>query len=87
MGIVVNDELYSRALYSTGIANQIEQIMEYAANGNLRAHLKALARPLSWRVKRRLCIDVARGLEYLHTRTPQPVVHGDLKVRTLLVVI
>ena len=56
------------------------QIMEYAPNGNLQKYLNAQARSLAWSVKRQLCIDVARGLEYLHARTPQPVVHGDLKV-------
>lgn len=56
------------------------QIMEYAPHGNLSAYLNGQVRPLGWREKRRLCIDVARGLEYLHARAPQPLVHGDLKV-------
>ena len=63
------------------------QIMEYAPNGDLRAYLSRQVQPLAWSAKRQLCIDVARGLEYLHARTPQPVVHGDLKVRELLVAI
>jgi serine/threonine protein kinase len=58
--------------------------MEYAPHGNLSAYLNGQVRPLGWREKRRLCIDVARGLEYLHARKPQPLVHGDLKVSFLL---
>ena len=60
------------------------QIMEYAPNGDLCAYLSRQVHPLTWGAKRQLCADVARGLEFLHARTPQPVVHGDLKVRELL---
>jgi serine/threonine protein kinase len=57
--------------------------MEYAANGNLNAYLNRQMQPLAWSAKRCLCQDVARGLEFLHAREPQPIVHGDLKVRVV----
>ena len=57
--------------------------MDYASNGNLNAYLNRQERPLAWSAKRRLCVDVARGLEFLHSRAPHAVVHGDLKVRVM----
>jgi len=32
-----------------------------------------------------LAHGIVRGMEYLHSRRPHPVIHGDLKLRNVLV--
>lgn len=56
-------------------------ILEYAAFGSLH-HLQANSLPLPFRVKQKLCYDVARGLSILHACG---IVHGDLKHENVLV--
>ena len=35
-------------------------------------------------VKRSILCDVARGLTYLHSKTPHPIIHRDLTARNVL---
>lgn len=39
---------------------------------------------LTWKLKANMCADVARGMMYLHTRTP-PIIHRDVKSLNILV--
>lgn len=40
---------------------------------------------LSLAVSIRMCLDCARGMTYLHCRSPQPVIHRDLKPNNLMI--
>jgi serine/threonine protein kinase len=59
-------------------------VMEYAEYGTLRNVLegKTSIDINRWAVK--LCLDVAKGLYYLHTQNPQ-IIHRDLKTSNILV--
>ncbi|KAL6952534.1 non-specific serine,threonine protein kinase [Sarracenia purpurea var. burkii] len=37
-----------------------------------------------WAIMRRLSIGIARGLDYLHTGLPKPIIHGNLKLKNIL---
>jgi len=41
--------------------------------------------PVDWSNKLYLAHGVVRGMEYLHSIPPHPVIHGDLKVQNVLV--
>lgn len=40
---------------------------------------------LSMALSIRMCLDCARGMTYLHCRSPQPVIHRDLKPNNLMI--
>ena len=44
-----------------------------------------LLQPVDWWQKTCLAHGVVRGMEYLHSRQPDPVIHGDLKMQNVLV--
>ena len=54
-------------------------IMEFCNGGTLFEwlHVKKHV-PLSWKQRLKIAIDVACGMNYLHTSTP-PIMHRDLK--------
>jgi serine/threonine protein kinase len=56
-------------------------VLEYAEGGSL-AKLQDTADPLSYELKRKLCLDVAHGLLELHK---SGLVHGDLKSENVLI--
>ncbi|XP_021772461.1 probable LRR receptor-like serine/threonine-protein kinase At1g07650 isoform X2 [Chenopodium quinoa] len=65
--------------------NQLFLIYEYMENNNLaralfgRSHLK-----LNWPTRQKICIDVARGLTYLHEESIIKIVHRDIKATNIL---
>ncbi|KAL4430022.1 hypothetical protein ABPG77_004392 [Micractinium sp. CCAP 211/92] len=65
-------------------------ITEYCPKGNLTSVLMAakrdaaLSAELTWRRRLGMALDAARGMVYLHTRSP-PIIHRDLKSPNLLV--
>ncbi|KIO17636.1 hypothetical protein M407DRAFT_58798, partial [Tulasnella calospora MUT 4182] len=57
-------------------------VFPWEDNGTLKDFVTAT----DWEIPERISLlnDVARGVEYLHTRTP-PIFHGDLKSINILV--
>ncbi|XP_075511047.1 putative receptor-like protein kinase At1g80640 isoform X1 [Primulina tabacum] len=61
-------------------------VYEIMENGNLEFHLHGPSHQLtlSWNVRMRIALDVARGLEYLHEHCNPPVIHRDIKSSNIL---
>ncbi|CAK8544147.1 unnamed protein product [Lathyrus sativus] len=63
-------------------------VYEYMPQGALSHHLfhwKSLGlEPLSWKRRLNIALDVARGMEYLHTLAQQSFIHRDLKSSNIL---
>uniref|UniRef100_A0A5B6Z006 non-specific serine/threonine protein kinase n=1 Tax=Davidia involucrata TaxID=16924 RepID=A0A5B6Z006_DAVIN len=63
-------------------------VYEYLPQGALSMHLfhwKSLnLEPLSWTRRLNIALDVARGMEYLHTLAHQSFIHRDLKSSNIL---
>ncbi|XP_044505321.1 receptor protein kinase TMK1-like [Mangifera indica] len=63
-------------------------VYEYMPQGALSKHLfhwKSLKlEPLSWKRRLNIALDVARGMEYLHTLAHQSFIHRDLKSSNIL---
>lgn len=63
-------------------------VYEYMPQGALSKHLfhwKSLElEPLSWKRRLNIALDVARGMEYLHTLAHQSFIHRDLKPSNIL---
>ncbi|GBG66126.1 hypothetical protein CBR_g55470 [Chara braunii] len=59
-------------------------VMEFCARGSLYRILHRSRKELDCRRRLRMAIDVAKGMNYLHKRSP-PVVHRDLKSPNILV--
>ncbi|XVE87872.1 hypothetical protein DITRI_Ditri19aG0023300 [Diplodiscus trichospermus] len=57
----------------------------YMSNGSLASRLyNENHEPLSWNLRVKIALDVARGLEYLHYGAVPPVVHRDIKSSNIL---
>ena len=73
--------------YSTEGAERL-LVYEYMPQGALSRHLfhwKALKlEPLSWMTRLTIALDVARGIEYLHSLARQTFIHRDLKSSNIL---
>ncbi|CAG9464939.1 unnamed protein product [Pedinophyceae sp. YPF-701] len=59
-------------------------LTEFMPGGSL-ADLFALRKPISARRSAEIALDTARGMSYLHNRSPQAVIHRDLKPANLMV--
>nr|XP_027066700.1 receptor protein kinase TMK1-like isoform X4 [Coffea arabica] len=63
-------------------------VYEYMPEGALSKHLfhwKSLKlEPLSWKRRLNIALDVARGMEYLHSLAHQSFIHRDLKSSNIL---
>ncbi|KAI3788906.1 hypothetical protein L2E82_01687 [Cichorium intybus] len=61
-------------------------VYEYMLHGTLEDHIHKLQTPLSWVQRLKICIGVARGLDYLHTGTgiKHGVIHRDVKSSNIL---
>lgn len=60
-------------------------VYEYMVNGTLRSHLWGTDNdPLLWKKRLQICIDVARGVEYLHTNKEQQFIHRHIKASNIL---
>ncbi|KAJ0463831.1 putative protein kinase RLK-Pelle-LRR-IX family [Helianthus annuus] len=63
-------------------------VYEYMPQGALSRHLfhwkSFKLEPLSWKRRLNIALDVARGMEYLHTLAHQSFIHRDLKSSNIL---
>ncbi|KAK6927598.1 Serine-threonine/tyrosine-protein kinase, catalytic domain, partial [Dillenia turbinata] len=61
-------------------------VYELMQNGSLETQLHGPTHgsALSWHVRMKIALDVARGLEYLHEHCNPPVIHRDLKSSNIL---
>ncbi|XP_010543834.1 PREDICTED: receptor-like kinase TMK3 [Tarenaya hassleriana] len=68
--------------------NERMLVYEYMPHGALSKHLfhwKSLKlEPLSWKRRLNIALDVARGMEYLHSLAHQSFIHRDLKPSNIL---
>ncbi|GAM24730.1 hypothetical protein SAMD00019534_079050 [Acytostelium subglobosum LB1] len=58
-------------------------ITEYLNSGSLR-HVLDAKKEIGWNTKVKMCLDIAQGMNYLHTYNPK-IIHRDLKSVNLLV--
>ncbi|XP_030538594.2 G-type lectin S-receptor-like serine/threonine-protein kinase At2g19130 [Rhodamnia argentea] len=60
-------------------------VYEYLANGSLAAHLfQKGSSTLDWKTRYRIAIGTAKGLEYLHERCRDHIIHCDIKPENIL---
>ncbi|OEL14783.1 Receptor protein kinase TMK1 [Dichanthelium oligosanthes] len=63
-------------------------VYEYMPQGTLSQHLFEWSennlRPLEWKKRLSIALDVARGVEYLHSLAQQTFIHRDLKPSNIL---
>nr|XP_023923589.1 receptor-like kinase TMK4 [Quercus suber] len=69
--------------------NENERLLvyEYMPQGSLTQHLFDLGEngcSLTWKQRIQIAMDVARGMEYLHSLAPQIFIHRDLKPSNIL---
>ncbi|THF93860.1 hypothetical protein TEA_025360 [Camellia sinensis var. sinensis] len=71
-----------------GFCNEESQLIgvyDYMTNGSLEDHLfKINSDPLLWKDRLKICIGVARGLQYLHSGVNRGVIHCDIKPSNIL---
>lgn len=61
-------------------------VYELMENGSLETQLHGSSRgsALTWHIRMKIALDVARGVEYLHEHCNPPVIHRDLKSSNIL---
>ncbi|KFK42447.1 hypothetical protein AALP_AA2G257900 [Arabis alpina] len=61
-------------------------VYEMMQNGSLESQLLGPSQGsgLTWQLRMKIAVDIARGLEYLHEHCHPPVVHRDLKSSNIL---
>ncbi|KAL7618475.1 hypothetical protein Lser_V15G01734 [Lactuca serriola] len=59
-------------------------VYEYVSNGSLDDHLRSYDKmnSLKWEQRLQICLDIAQGLNYLHTE--QSIIHRDIKSDNIL---
>ncbi|KAM0037886.1 putative protein kinase RLK-Pelle-LRR-IX family [Helianthus debilis subsp. tardiflorus] len=64
-------------------------VYEYIPQDELSRHLfhwkNFKLEPLSWKMRLSIALDVARGMEYLHSLAHQSFMHRDLKSSNILI--
>lgn len=72
-------------LYGFSIDGKEHCLMfQYMAGGTLEYRLQNFQKPLTFKQRKQILIGTARGLQYLHTFSGTPLVHGDIKSANIL---
>ena len=58
-------------------------ILEYCSKGSLWSCLHDMSIKISWEFRRKIALDIAKGVLYLHNQNP-PILHRDLKSLNIL---
>ena len=53
-------------------------ILEYWGRGSLWSWLHDMSIKISWELRKKIALDIAKGVLYLHKQNP-PILHRDLK--------
>ncbi|GAB4859944.1 hypothetical protein Ancab_011423 [Ancistrocladus abbreviatus] len=65
-------------------------VYEYMSNGSLHGHLhgnnihQGSSKLNSWRMRIKIALDAARGIEYVHNYAVPPIIHRDIKSSNIL---
>ncbi|CAH8253894.1 unnamed protein product [Arabidopsis lyrata] len=69
----------------TVIANQLLLVYEYMKNNSLALVLSGKSPlKLDWEARQKICLEIARGLEFLHEGSMIKMVHRDIKTTNVL---
>ncbi|CAK9258818.1 unnamed protein product [Sphagnum jensenii] len=67
--------------------NNYMLVYEYMSGGDLRNRLhgeNAMEKPLTWRQRTTIILQVAEGIEYLHDKCSPAIIHRDIKTTNIL---
>ncbi|EEF38273.1 kinase, putative [Ricinus communis] len=59
-------------------------VYEYMPNGSLDAHLFGNRKPLPWKLRYKIALELASALQYLHEGVEKCVLHRDIKPENIL---
>lgn len=60
-------------------------VYEFISNGTLHEHLHVSApQSLSWKERKRIALEIARSLAYLHSSASMSIIHRDIKTANIL---
>lgn len=73
-------------LYGYSLDDDVEPCLVYQlmAGGSLETKLARAAASLAWHDRLQIAIGTARGLQFLHTFSEKPLIHGDIKPANIL---
>ncbi|XP_071739345.1 uncharacterized protein [Rutidosis leptorrhynchoides] len=64
-------------------------VYEHGSDGSLNGYLRSdhnIRSKLTWKLRLQICLEIARGLNYLHTKmdSKHKIIHGDIKSENIL---
>eukprot|EP00246_Nothoceros_aenigmaticus_P017439 TRINITY_DN849_c0_g1_i1.p1 TRINITY_DN849_c0_g1~~TRINITY_DN849_c0_g1_i1.p1 ORF type:complete len:644 (-),score=101.46 TRINITY_DN849_c0_g1_i1:859-2790(-) len=86
LSVVHHKYLVSLVGYCLAWKKQI-LVYEYVSGGDLQERLhgdSSLDKPLAWKERTSIILQVAEGIEYLHHGCPRAIIHRDLKCSNIL---
>ncbi|KAG9452216.1 hypothetical protein H6P81_005120 [Aristolochia fimbriata] len=85
LGFVRHPNLVSLDAFYAGSRGEKLLVHPFFSNGNLSLFLRdGKEEAQRWPVIYRISLGIVKGLDYLHTGLPKPLVHGNLKSKNIL---